>query len=47
MTRKNEMPDDENLRRGQDVYDRLPISGPAGTVTKELGKAYDRDNDKS
>lgn len=46
MPRKNEMSDEENLRRGQEVYDRLPIGGPPGTVAKELEKAYRRDNDE-
>jgi len=45
MPRKNEMSDEENLRRGQEVYDRLPTLKP-GTVTKELEKAYGLDKDE-
>lgn len=44
MSKSNEMSDEENLARGQAVYDRLPELRP-GTVAQELDKAYGRDED--
>lgn len=44
MPKPNELSDEEHLKIGQAVYDRLPELRP-GTVGQELDKAYGLDED--